>query len=142
MRLALALSLIAAPALGWEFSPVPICTLSHETETAQVRVTYDAGIPEYTITVTRLDRPWPDAPVFSLRFDGPRGLTISTDRHSLSPDGRSLTVKDRGFGNVLDGLQFNDMATALIGSDALPVPLDGAAEPAARFRACPAAPTA
>jgi hypothetical protein len=38
---------------------------------------------------------------------GPRGNMISTSRHALSDDGRTLSVSDRGFGNVLNGLEFN-----------------------------------
>jgi hypothetical protein len=67
---------------------------------------------------------------------------ITTDRHVLSDGGTSLTVTDRGFGNVLDGLQFNNVATALLGNTAVVIPLANAAEPVARFRACAALPTA
>ena len=38
---------LATPAVGWEFSPTPICTLSHDGEAAEVTLTYDAAIPEY-----------------------------------------------------------------------------------------------
>jgi hypothetical protein len=142
MRLALALFLLAGPLHAWEFSADPLCTLSHATEEAAVVVTHDPAIPEYAITMTRAGAPWPEGRVFAIRFDGPRGLTISTTRHSLGAGGRALTVTDRGFGNVLDGLQFNDTATALLGDAAVAFPLDGAAEPVARFRACVAAPVA
>lgn len=135
MRVVLALLLLASPARAWEFTPTPICTLTHDTGEAAVRVTYDPRIPEYAITLTLAEGGWPDAPVFAIRFDGARGLTISTTRHVLS-GGAALTVTDRGFGNVLDGLQYNDTATALLGERALPIPLDGAAGPVAEFRAC------
>ena len=140
MRLALAILLLATPAAAWEFSPSPICTLSHDTGTADVRVTYDARIPEYAIEITRRDAPWSPGPVFAIRFDGPRGLTISTDRHGLS--GQTLTVADSGFGNVLNGLEFNDSATALLADQSVTIPLTGAGPQVQKFRACTEAPLA
>jgi hypothetical protein len=86
--------------------------------------------------------PWTASPPFALRFDGPRGMTLTTDRHRLSNGGRTLTVTDTGFGNVLDGLEFNRLATALTEGGALALSLDGAAGPVRAFRACAAAPTA
>ncbi|MBO6707236.1 MAG: hypothetical protein JJ912_14180, partial [Roseitalea sp.] len=74
----------------------------------------------------------------AMRFDGPIGLTITTDRHIASDEGRSLTVTDSGFGNVLNGLEFNHTATALLGDRAVPVSLDGAAPAVQDFRACAA----
>ena len=142
MRLALALSLLASPAAAWEFSPSPICTLSQSTEAADVRVTYDARVPEYAMTVARRDTPWSPGPVFAIRFDGPRGLTISTDRHGLNDGGQSLTVADSGFGNVLNGLEFNDTATALLADQSITIPLEGAAPQVQKFRACTEAPLA
>ncbi len=142
MRIPLALSLLASPAAAWEFSPSPVCTLTHETEGAGVRVTYDARVPEYAIAVTRRDAPWNSGPVFAIRFDGPRGLMISTDRHSLSGGGQTLTVADSGFGNVLNGLEFNDTATALLADQSVTIPLTGAAPEVQKFRACTEAPLA
>lgn len=123
-----------SPAFAWDFSPAPICTLSH-TETAQVEVTYDDRLPEYAIHITRPDG-WVDAPVFSLRFEGPRGGIISTDRHTI--DGNTLTVRDTGFGNVLYGLQFNTRAVAVLGAQEVTIDLSGAADPVQAFRGCPA----
>lgn len=141
MRTILAcLCLVASPAWAWQFTPDPICTLSREAADNSVVVTYDPRGPEYAITVRRA-APWPSAPVFAIRFEGARGLTISTSRHRLSEGGRALTVTDRGFGNVLDGLQYNDTAIALTGSAALPVPLAGAAPAVEAFRACAQAPS-
>ena len=37
---------------------------------------------------------------------------------------------------MLDGLQYNDTAIALLGERSLPIPLAGAAGPVADFRAC------
>jgi hypothetical protein len=140
MRILIAcLCLVAAPVSAWEFTPEPICTLSWENENASVVVTYDPQRSEYAITLRRA-APWPREPVFAIRFDGPRGLSISTSRHRLSEGGRALTVTDRGFGNVLDGLQYNETATALTGSASLPVPLEGAAPAVDAFRNCTAAP--
>ncbi len=142
MRLALAFLLLASPALAWEFTSSPICTLTHATGTAEVRVTYDARLPEYAIEITRRDTPWSPGPVFAIRFDGPRGLTISTDRHGLGNGGQSLTVADSGFGNVLNGLEFNDTAIALLGGQTVTIPLEGAAPQVQKFRACTEAPLA
>ena len=103
-------------------------------------LTYDPTQPLYTITLTR-SAPWPDAPVFVMRFDGATGLTISTDRHRLSADGRSLTVEDRGFGNVLSGLAFNRTATAIMGDVSETVSLAGAQEPVSSFAKCRVTPT-
>lgn len=138
MRLAFALACLPLPAAAWEFSATPVCTLTETTGDAEVTVTYDPSLPEYAITVTLTEGTWDAAPVFAIVFDGPRGLTISTDRHILSGDGRSLTVRDRGFGNVLNGLEFNLTATALSGATAVTLPLTDAAPAVRAFRDCPA----
>ena len=132
------LLLIPAPALAWDFTPTPVCTLSHETPEVAVAVTYDPTLPEpYAIAMTLTQGTWPDVPVFALQFVGPYGLVIQTDRHVLSDQGRTLTVTDTGFGNVLDGIGLNRMAIALVGPAVMPVPLDGAGPPLAAFRDCP-----
>jgi hypothetical protein len=59
----------------------------------------------------------------------------------LSEGGTALTVTDRGFGNVLDGLQHNEAATALAGSASLSVSLDGAAPAVEAFRDCAQTPS-
>lgn len=133
---------LSTPVWAWEFRATPICTLDHATDETRVRVTYDPMIPEYAIELTRLDAPWPDASPFGIRFEGSRPNLIMTDRHALTDEGRTLSVRDSGFGNVLSGLEFNDFAIALVGDAALIIPLDGAAEPVAAFRACIAAPSA
>ena len=135
MRLALLLSLLASPAAAWDFTPGLPCLLTHEAGETRMELTYDPTGPLYTITVTRA-APFPDAPLFGMRFEGVAAGTISTDRHVLSNGGRSITVTDRGFGNVLNGLQFNDTATALIGAEAVVFSLDGASGPVAAFRQC------
>lgn len=132
----------ALPATAWEAgTDGPLCTLTHSAPDATVRLTYDPSVPLYTITMTG-DAPWPVAAIFGMTFDGPRPNTIQTDRHVLSPDRSALSVSDRGFGNVLDGLQYNDTATGFSGGARVTVSLDGAAEPVAAFRACLIAPTA
>ena len=137
MRSLLVLLFLFSPALAWDFTPGTPCLLTHDTPQAHVELTYDPTGPLYSITVT-LPEPWPEAPSFGMRFDGPQGRVIGTDQHQLSNDGRSLTVTDRGFGNVLDGLQFNHTATAQSGDISVTFPLDGASEPVAAFRACEA----
>lgn len=143
MRRALALILALVPyqAAAWEASiDGALCVLTHGTEALDIRLTFDPGGPLYTITLTRAEAPWPEAALFALQFSGPRPNLITTDRHVT--DGRSLSVTDRGFGNVLDGLQFNDTATALTGDTAVSFPLDDAAPAVAAFRACIATPSA
>ena len=108
-----------------------------------MRLTYDPSLPEYTIAI-RLAAPWPEAG--NLRHCASRGRgpqqRSRTARHVLSSDGRTLSVSDRGFGNVLDGLEFNAMALAASGERAVPIDLEGAAPEVAAFRACITAPTA
>jgi hypothetical protein len=138
----ISLLLATSPAAAWEYSPTPVCTLSHATSEAELRVTYDPRQEQpYAIAISR-QQAWPEASTFSMRFDGPRGLTITTDRQRLSDNGRTLTVTDRGFGNVLNGLEFNTTATALFGDSKMPFGLDGAASEVQAFRACATAPIA
>lgn len=129
---ALILFSLASPAAAWQFSPTPICTLTDGTTT----LTYDGAT--YTIAITRSEG-WTPAPVFSIRFDGPNALQISTDRHQIK--GTTLTVSDRGFGNVLNGLQFNQTATATLGQTSQVIDLSGASGPTAQFRACKPSPS-
>lgn len=130
------IGLCSSPAaFAWEFSPGPPCLLTHAQGDAALALTYDPTRPVYTITITQTI-PWPETPFFSMRFDGPQGRQIGTDRHQLSADGRSLSVADVGFGNVLDGLQFNFETRAIAGEAVIGFSLDGAAEPVAQFRAC------
>ena len=134
---ALCLALAAAPpAAAWEARIGLVCELSHATDTAEMKLTYDPAKPEYSITIRLRDGAWPDSARFSMRFDGPQGRVISTDRHVRSEGGAALTVTDSGFGNVLDGLQFNDTAMAFSGDTVVGFALDGAAPAVAAFRAC------
>ncbi len=128
--------LAASPTAAWEFTATPVCTLSHATDEAEVRVTHDPRQAEpYAIALT-LTGPWQQAPVFAIDFAGAASLTISTSRHRTSPDGRTLSVADTGFGNVLNGLEFNTTATAISGNQAVSIPLEGAAPAVQAFRAC------
>lgn len=142
MRLFAILTLMcASPAAAWEFSPSPVCTLSHTSAELDVELTYDPRrAAPYSIALTAA-MPWPDAPVFGLRFFGGRDITITTDRQEFSDGGRTVSVQDNGFGNVLDGLEFNAAANAFIGGMVRQVPLDGAAEPVQAFRACVSQPS-
>ena len=135
MRHLITLALLATPSAAWEYTPGLPCLLNHEESGVAFELTYDPTQPLYSITITRAN-PWPPAQVFSMRFSGQNTIAISTDRHTLSNDGRSLTVIDRGFGNVLNGLQFNDTVEALLGEAYVAASLSGAEEPVAAFRLC------
>ncbi len=139
MRTVLALLLLASPATAWEFSASPICTLTDTSDEGEMTVTFDPAITEYTVTVTLSDGVWPEDPVFGMAFASDRPISIQTDRHRISPDGRSLSVKDRGFGNVLNGLQFNTRAYAILGDKTVGFALDGIGPAIEAFRDCPAA---
>lgn len=140
MFLPMLLMLAPLPALAWEARHMgAVCTLTNES--GDVVLTHDPMGPVYAITVTLPD-PWPDAAVFGIAFLGGREVTITTDRHQRSADGLSITVTDRGFGNVLAGLSHNTTATVFAGDVSLNVPLTGAAPEVAIFEACEAAPSA
>lgn len=135
MRFCLLLAILPLPVAAWDFTATPVCTLSHTTGRADVVVTYDPALPEYAISVTA-DVSWPIGR-FHMNFDGGLPIAISSDRHTLSPDGRTLTVRDRGFGNVLNGLEFNTTATARVGTTEVIFPMRGIGPPMTAFRACP-----
>lgn len=142
MRVLVALICLASPASAWEFTAVPVCTIKLDTPDLSLRVTYDPALSQpYGIALT-LPMPWPDSESFGLRFEGPAALTIGTGRHQLSADGRTLTVTDTGFGNVLDGLAYNATATALAGPVEVPFDLSGARPVVEAFRACDVLPSA
>ena len=133
----LAFFLLATPAVAWEASREgPVCFLTHEMENAEISVSHDAtkAVP-YAIDL-KLEGGWKNGPVFAIRFDGPRPLTITTDRHSLANE--TLSVTDTGFGNVLDGISQNHVALAFTGETALVIPLAGAAPEVELFKSCTA----
>lgn len=133
------LTLASAPGFAWEFTPGTPCILTHETPELRVELTYDPTAPLYTISLTRADAFRP-AGIFSLQFNGAAPLSISTDRHAFRDAGRTVTVADVGFGNVLNGLQFNTTATAVVGDLSVSIQLAGASKPVAAFRACDVVP--
>ncbi|MGR3713480.1 MAG: hypothetical protein ACU0A6_10220 [Shimia sp.] len=128
--------LLATPATAWQATVADICTLTHETDTAHVHLTFAPTKPLYTLAITRKGAPWPDDPWFAIRFVGPNEITISTDKHALSDNGQTLNVADSGFSNVLDGLQFNAKALAGTATQGEAIDLTGAAPEVAKFRAC------
>jgi hypothetical protein len=143
MRFVLLFLLLTAPAAAWEFTPTPVCTLSHSTDKARLSVTHTPhAVEPYAIEITQGDAIWGSSPTFQMLFDGPRKLSIATDRHKLGAGGKSLTVTDQGFGNVLTGLEFNFLATAKSGDTVLYFPLADAAEAVQRFRLCAESPEA
>ena len=123
------------PAAAWEFSPAPICTLTHSTPDVDILLTYDQSIAEYALTLTLTAGEWLPSPTFGIGFKGGYQNTLGTSRHRI--EGSSLRVADAGFGNVLDGLEFADRATAFTDRLAISIPLDGIAAPMQAFRACP-----
>lgn len=136
-----ALILVGTSAKAWEFTPGIPCLLTGQNPSATVELTYDPTAPLYTISITR-SVAWPPDAVFSIRFEGPNPLTISTNRHRLSGDKRRLTVTDRGFGNVLNGMQFNNRMVAIVGALQVEMSLQEASGPVASFRACKGVPSA
>ncbi|MBT8458903.1 MAG: excinuclease ABC subunit B [Boseongicola sp.] len=119
---------------------MPVCTVSHETKKGSIELTYDpAKSAPYAIAVTNPDS-WSSDRIFGLFFSGPNALTITTDRQSI--EGKTLTVRDQGFGNVLNGLQYNSTVTAFVGDATVSFSLDDAAPEIARFRECLVAPIA
>lgn len=139
MRFVLVLLFSALPAAAWEFTAKPICTLEHVETEVSVTLTYDHRTGLYAISVAH-PAGWPGAPLYAIQFDGPRPLTISTDRHQVA--GKTITVTDTGFSNVLNGLEFNHRATAFTATAAATFSLEGAAEPVQAFRDCTRPPSA
>lgn len=136
LRCAALLAVLASPAWGWEFRSDPVCSLQHATETARIALTYDPVQRQYAIALTLADSTWSTDPAFHIAFLGGRALTIGTSRHTLSDDARTLTVRDRGFGNVLDGLEYNSGARAWSGPNTVLADLAGAAQAVRAFRRC------
>ena len=140
MRIVLLSLILATPASAWEATVGSICTLSHNTEQAEIFLTYDPAQPLYTLTITLKTEGWTQAPWFAMRFDGPNPIEIATPRHVLSKNAASLTVTDTGFGNVLNGLEYNQTAYAFTQDNLTEFPLDGAAPQVRIFRDCAGAP--
>ncbi|SLN67363.1 hypothetical protein TRL7639_03877 [Falsiruegeria litorea R37] len=136
MRFLLTFLCFGTPALGWHATQGDVCTLSHDTEEAQIFLTHDPSKPLYTLTVTLKAHTWATSPWFAMRFDGSDPIEIATARHALSKDRFDLTAADTGFGNVLDGLEFNDTAMAFTQTQTVYFPLKGAAPEVRKFRNC------
>ncbi|WP_419738840.1 hypothetical protein [Ruegeria sp.] len=138
MRFVLLSLLLGSPAYAWNATIGEICTLTHETEAEEIRLTYDPAQPLYTLEITRRAEGWTQTPWFAMRFEGPNPIEIGTPRHKLSDDAMSLFVSDTGFGNVLDGLEFNQTAYAFTQDDLTEFSLEGAAPEVRKFRTCAA----
>ena len=125
-------------AIGWTFTPDPICTLRHTAPESGIVITYDPATALYDLTVTLRSQIWEPSASFGMAFTGGAGLTIGTSQHRT--DGPRLSVSDRGFGNVLNGLEYNAQATAFTETQSAVFSLRGAAEPVRAFRSCTQAP--
>lgn len=136
MRIVLVCLFLSTPAHSWEATIGDICTLSHDTTEAHIFLTFDPGKPLYTLTVKLKPRTWSVSPWFAMRFDGRNSIEIVTTRHVLSQDKFELTASDTGFGNVMDGLEYNETALAFTRNQVVQFPLDGAAPEVRAFREC------
>lgn len=130
-----ALLVSATPTMAWEFTPNPICILRHSTPEATILVTFDPAQSIYSLRITRAADDWAQTSRFGIEFEGGYPLAIGTTRQQLS--GRTLTVQDTGFGNVLNGLEYNARATAFTDTQVVDFDLTGAADPVRAFRDCP-----
>lgn len=138
MRIALIFAMMPLPSLAWEFSPDPICTLTHSAPDADIVITYNVDLPEYTLHIILRGGVWADTDTFQLIFGGGRGGAIGTTQQAISGDGTTLTVRDSGFGNVLDGLEFNRRMGVVTDAQMMfDVALDDAVPAVRAFRACP-----
>lgn len=138
MRLLAALLLLPLQAHAWEaYTDGPVCVLANDTKTHSTKLTHDPRRAQaYAIEITLTGSKWEAADLFAIRFEGPARLTITTNRHTFSGDQSTLSASDSGFGNVLDGLEFNHTANALLGDQTLVINLTGAAPEVRRFRDC------
>lgn len=142
MRISLLLISLASPAMAWDIrTEGGLCIVEHESPALDLVMTLDPTGPLYTLSLTQ-PQAWDDGPVFSMRFEGARGLSISTTRQVIEDNGQTLSVSDTGFGNVLDGLEFNETAVAQLGTDDIAIDLEGAAPVIEAFRACGITPSA
>ena len=131
---------LASPAAAWEFTPGLPCTLSDIQGDTQIVLTHDPRAPLYSLSITRAV-PWGPGEAFSITYLGPRSFQIATSRQTFEDAGRTLRVEDRGFGNVLDGMEYNGTALANLGETDVRIDLAGAAEPVREFRRCSGLPT-
>ena len=143
MRAILTTCLVAltAPVSAWEFTETDICTVTHDAADVTVTLTFDPATDIYDIALALSSATWGDGSNFRIVFDGPNPIAIGTDRQNINDGRTTLNVSDSGFGNVLDGIQFNRQMTASLGAQSITIPLAGAAEPMVAFRLCPSAAT-
>lgn len=139
MRWCLAFAMLASPVSAWEFRAEPICVLEHSEPSSEIAVTFDLDQRLYSIDLTLTEGTWPDAELFGMLFAGPQQIQIATERHMILNGGKTLRVTDTGFGNVLDGLEFNERAFAKAGEQTLVFSLLDAGPAVAAFRSCTAA---
>ena len=92
MRSLFILVILASPATAWEFSPAPICTLTDTSDAGTLTVTYDASLPEFTITITLPEGQWSDAPGFAMAFAGKSVRTV--EGHA---EGTTLSAVQQAF---------------------------------------------
>mgnify|MGYP000046903108 FL=1 len=122
--------LTSSPALAWEFSISPICTVTDRGSDTGLKLTFDGEL--YALHLSHIEG-WQNAEVFAIRF-APNGPFIQTTWHQI--DGQTLSVSDAGFGNVLKGLQDNQVAQVLLGKTFRDIDLSGAYTPVENFKNC------
>jgi len=115
---------------AWEFTSTPLCKVTDSSSETDLKLTYDGSL--YTLELAHPDG-WKNAEVFAIRF-APNGPFIQTTRQVIT--GNSLSVADAGFGNVLIGLQNNQVAQAILGDVVRTIDLTGASEPIEAFKRC------
>ncbi|MEM1301161.1 MAG: hypothetical protein AAGH17_01155 [Pseudomonadota bacterium] len=138
---AILLSLLASPSTAWDVTTGAICVLEDQQSGVAVTLTYDPEGPLYSITVTT-PTPWADGPVFAIAFLGANPLQITTNQHVLSEDKRAVTVVDRGFDNVLNGMEFNTTAIASLAGREVAFDLQAVDDPMQPFKNCAPQPLA
>ena len=141
MRWIAAFIVLASPAFAWEFEAGPTCVLRDVQGDVAVTLTHDPTIPEYSISIRQNDQ-WSEGPIFAIAFFGDSPFEITTNRHVLSDDQQTLTVRDRGFGNVLNGMELNVTAIATLGDQQVAFDLQAVDGPMQPFRTCELQPVA
>ena len=122
--------LIGSPSLAWDFTTSPICTVTDRGSDTGLKLTFDGEL--YALHLSHLEG-WQNAEVFAIRF-APNGPFIQTTWHQI--DGQTLSVSDAGFGNVLKGLQDNQVAQVLLDETFREIDLNGAYTPVENFKNC------
>lgn len=138
MRMALTLITFfcASAAQAWVYDGRADCSVRHQTDKLGILLSYAPQTGLYSIAITRWDKAWAGGNRFSMKFDGPKPIFITTDRHELAQNKTTVIASDTGFGNVLDGLEFNFVAAAQLGRERVTIPLKGAKSEIAKFREC------